>query len=85
MKRFIEGENREGENRFQSTFFPESPEEYIAKDNLIRVVDAFDENCRSIAIRSDTARTVWSVVWHVKHKKTRSQAARFFVFRVLRV
>ena len=36
MKRFIEGENR-----FQSTLFPESLEEYIAEDNSIRVVDAF--------------------------------------------
>jgi transposase len=36
MKRFIEGENR-----FQSTLFPESLEDYIAKDNSIRVVDAF--------------------------------------------
>jgi transposase len=38
MKRFIEGENR-----FQSTLFPESLEEYIAADNAIRVVDAFVE------------------------------------------
>ena len=36
MKRFIEGENR-----FQSTLFPESLEDYIAQDNAIRVVDAF--------------------------------------------
>ena len=36
MKRFIEGENR-----FQSTLFPESLEDYIAADNSIRVVDAF--------------------------------------------
>jgi len=36
MKRFIEGENR-----FQSTLFPESLEDYIAADNAIRVVDAF--------------------------------------------
>jgi transposase len=38
MKRFIEGENR-----FQSTLFPESLEDYIAADNAIRVVDAFVE------------------------------------------
>ncbi len=38
MKRFIEGENR-----LQSTLFPESLEEYIAADNAIRVVDAFVE------------------------------------------
>ena len=36
MKRFIEGENR-----FQSTLFPESLEDYIAQDNAIRIVDAF--------------------------------------------
>ncbi len=36
MKRFIEGENR-----FQSTLFPESLEDYIADDNAVRVVDAF--------------------------------------------
>ena len=36
MKRFIEGENR-----FQSTLFPESLEEYIAEDNAIRVIEAF--------------------------------------------
>ena len=36
MKRFIEGENR-----FQSTLFPESLEDYIAEDNAILVVDAF--------------------------------------------
>jgi len=31
MKRFIEGENR-----FQSTLFPESLDDYIAKDNAVR-------------------------------------------------
>jgi transposase len=36
MKRFIEGENRS-----QSTLFPESLEDHIAQDNAIRVVDAF--------------------------------------------
>ena len=36
MKRFIEGENR-----FQSTLFPESLDDYIAPDNAVRVVDAF--------------------------------------------
>jgi len=36
MKRFIEGENR-----YQSTLFPESLEDYIARDNAIRIVDAF--------------------------------------------
>ena len=36
MKRFIEGENR-----FQSTLFPESLEDYIADDNPVRLIDAF--------------------------------------------
>ncbi len=36
MKRFIECENR-----FQSTLFPESLDDYIAEDNSVRVVDAF--------------------------------------------
>jgi len=36
MKRFIEGENRS-----QSTLFPESLDDYIAPDNAVRVVDAF--------------------------------------------
>jgi transposase len=35
MKRFIEGENR-----FQSTLFPERLDDYIADDNAVRVVDA---------------------------------------------
>ncbi len=36
MKRFIEGDNR-----FQTTLFPESLEDYIASDNPVRVIDAF--------------------------------------------
>jgi transposase len=36
MKRFIEGENR-----LQSTLFPEHLEDYIAEDSTIRVIDAF--------------------------------------------
>jgi transposase len=36
MKRFIEGENRN-----QSTLFPECLEDYIAEDNPVRVVDVF--------------------------------------------
>ncbi len=38
MKRFIEGENR-----YQSTLFPERLDDYIAEDNAVRVVDAFVE------------------------------------------
>src|SRR5476649_1010417 len=36
MKRYVEGENRS-----QSTLFPESLEDYIAEDNPVRVVDVF--------------------------------------------
>jgi transposase len=36
MKRYVEGENR-----FRSTLFPESLEDYIADDNPVRVVDVF--------------------------------------------
>ena len=36
MKYFIEGENRS-----QSTLFPERLDDYIADDNAVRVVDAF--------------------------------------------
>jgi len=36
MKRFIEGEDRN-----QSTLFPECLEDYIAEDNPVRVIDVF--------------------------------------------
>ena len=36
MKRFIEGEDRS-----QSTLFPERLEDYVAEDNPVRMVDAF--------------------------------------------
>ena len=36
MKRFVEGENRN-----QSTLFPERLDEYIAEDNPVRVIDVF--------------------------------------------
>jgi transposase len=36
VKRYVEGENRS-----QSTLFPESLEDYIAEDNPVRVVDVF--------------------------------------------
>jgi hypothetical protein len=50
MKRFIEGENR-----FQSILFPESLEDYIAKDNSIRIVDAFDDKLKLKALGFDRA------------------------------
>jgi transposase len=36
MKRFIEGENRT-----QSTLFPETVDDYVADTNPVRVVDVF--------------------------------------------
>ena len=36
MKRFVEGEDRN-----QSTLFPQRLDEYIAEDNPVRVIDAF--------------------------------------------
>ena len=36
MKRFIEGEDRN-----QSTLFPECLEDHIAEDNPVRVIDVF--------------------------------------------
>jgi transposase len=38
MKRFVEGENRS-----QSTLFPERLDDYICEDNPVRVVEAFVE------------------------------------------
>ena len=38
MKRFIEGEDRS-----QSTLFPEHLDDYIAEDNPVRVIDVFVE------------------------------------------
>ena len=38
MKRFIEGEDRS-----QSTLFPEHLDDWIAEDNPVRVIDAFVE------------------------------------------
>ncbi len=48
MKRFIEGENR-----FQSTLFPESLDDYIAEDNPVRVVDAFVEKLDLLSLGFD--------------------------------
>ncbi len=50
MKRFIEGENR-----FQSTLFPESLEDYIAEDNSTRIVDAFVDKLNLKALGFDRA------------------------------
>ena len=40
MKRFVEGENRN-----QSTLFPEILEDYVVEDNPVRVIDAFIDEC----------------------------------------
>jgi transposase len=48
MKRFIEGENRQ-----QSTLFPERLDDYIAEDNAVRVVDAFVEKLDLLSLGFD--------------------------------
>jgi len=48
MKRFIEGENR-----LQSTLFPERLDDYIAEDNAVRVVDAFVEKLDLLSLGFD--------------------------------
>ena len=50
MKRFIEGENRS-----QSTLFPESLDDYIAEDNAVRVVDAFVDKLDLMQLGFDRA------------------------------
>ena len=49
MKRFIEGEDRG-----QSTLFPERLDDWIIEDNPVRVIDVFDDeglpNTRPIAL-----------------------------------
>jgi transposase len=48
MKRFIEGENRR-----QSTLFPERLDDYVAEDNAVRVVDAFVEKLDLLSLGFD--------------------------------
>ncbi len=48
MKRFIEGENR-----LQSTLFPERLDDYITEDNAVRVVDAFVEKLDLLSLGFD--------------------------------
>ena len=40
MKRFVEGENRN-----QSTLFPEMLEDYVSDNNPVRVIEAFVDEC----------------------------------------
>ena len=44
MKRFVEGEDRS-----QSTLFPERLDDYIAEDNPVRVIDAFVDALPEVA------------------------------------
>ena len=48
MKRFIEGENRQ-----QSTLFPDRLDDYVAEDNAVRVVDAFVEKLDLLSLGFD--------------------------------
>lgn len=45
MKRFIEGEDRH-----QSTLFPERLDEYIAEDNPVRVIDVIVDELDLVAL-----------------------------------
>ena len=47
MKRFIQGENRS-----QSTLFPEVLDDYISEENQIRVVDVFVDSIDLSSLRS---------------------------------
>ena len=55
----------QGENRFQSTLFPERVDDYIAEDNAVRVIDVssmswtfpdwvFEPSLRRLAVRPMT-------------------------------
>jgi len=50
MKRYVEGENRS-----QSTLLPERPDDYIAEDNPVRVVDVFVDELDLTALGFDGA------------------------------
>ena len=51
MKRFIQGQDRN-----QSTLFPESLEEYIGDDNTVRVVDAYVDELDLFSMGFDRVR-----------------------------
>ena len=38
----------QGENRYQSTLFPERLDEYIAEDSAVRVIDVFIDETRPL-------------------------------------
>ena len=50
MKRFVEGEDRT-----QSTLFPERLDDYICEDNPVRVVEAFVEELDLVTLGFDGA------------------------------
>ena len=67
MKRFIEGEDRN-----QSTLFPECLEDHIAEDNPVRVIDVFVDG---LGIREpDTI--YYRQVYSVAHRIATGQESR---------
>jgi transposase len=61
MKRYVEGENRS-----QSTLFPESLDEYIAEDNPVRVVYVFvDElDLKQLGFEGAEPEATWRPGYH---------------------
>jgi hypothetical protein len=53
MKRFVAGEDRS-----QSTPFPERLDDYVAEDNPVRVIDVFGESIRQCAMNCACRRLV---------------------------
>jgi transposase len=63
MKCFVEGEDRS-----QSTLFPERFEDYIAEDNPVRVIEVFVEELDLNLLGFEGMQPDWSV----KHSATSS-------------
>ena len=57
MKRFIQGQDRS-----QSTLFPESLEEYIGEENTVRVIDAYVDELDLLSMGFERARPNWRAV-----------------------
>ncbi len=85
MKRFVEGEDRS-----QSTLFPERLDDYIAEDNPVRVIDAFVDALDLVelgferAIPQDTGRPGYDpatlLKFHIHGYLNRIQSSRHLVF-----
>jgi transposase len=59
MKRFVQGVDRT-----QSILFPEQLDDYMAEDNVVRVIDAFVETLDLVALGFDgTALPSFSPPW----------------------